>query len=96
MSEMCACEAWDGHMRKEDECVVVKAAISSSEIKMKLLDFVDLQFMQFDLWILGDALKVGWVITQIEAVLMNDKGDDDGKEIIHISCLHNNSTLKVL
>ena len=49
MSEMCAHRAWDEHVRKEDECVVIKAAIDGFKIKMELLDFVNLQFMQFNL-----------------------------------------------
>ena len=93
---MYACEIQNEYVREEDECVVIKTIINDSEVKMKLLDFMNFQFMQFDLWILSDVLKIGWVITQIKAVLMNDKGDDNEKKTIHISCLHNSLILKVL
>ena len=32
----------------------------------------------------------------MEAIPVNDKGDDDGKETIHISYLHNSLILKIL
>ena len=96
MSEMCACEVWDGHVKEEDECVVIKTVISDSEIKMELLDFMNLQFMQFNSQILDNVLKINQMITQIKAVLMNDKSGDNEKKTIYISCLHNNLILKIL
>ena len=83
-------------MREKDKCVVAKAIISSSKAKAKLLDFVNLQSMQFDLQVLGDVSKVGQAITQMEAIPVDSKGGDSKKETIHISCSHNSSTLKVL
>ena len=83
-------------MRKKDECVVIKIIISSFKVKIKLLDFMNLQFIQFNLWVLNDALKVSQIITQMEAVSVNDKSGDSEKEIIHIPCLHNSLILKIL
>ena len=63
---------------------------------MKLFSFVNFQFMQFDLWVLSDVLKVDQAIIQMKTVLMNSKNDDNKKKTIHILYLHNNLTLKVL
>ena len=96
MSEMCACETQDKHVRKENECVVTKVTIDSFKAKVKLLDFMNFQSMQFDLQILGDASKINQAITQIKAVPVDGKGGDSGKETIHIPCSHNSPILKIL
>ena len=44
-------------MKKEDKYVVIKVTIDSSEVKMKLLDFMNFQFMQFNSQVLGNVLK---------------------------------------
>ena len=93
---MCAYEAQNEHVREEDKCIVAKVIISSSEVKAELLNFMNLQFMQFNLQILGDALKIDQAITQMETISVDGKSGDSRKETIHILCSHNSSTLKIL
>ena len=45
MSEMCACRAQNKHVKEKDECVVIKTVINDFKVKMKLLNFVNLQSM---------------------------------------------------
>ena len=46
---MYAHRVWNEHVREEDKCVVAKTVINSFKVKAELLDFINLQFMQFDL-----------------------------------------------
>lgn len=63
MSEICACRALNEHVREKNKCIVAKAVISDSEVKMKLLDLMNLQSMQFDSQVLHYVLKVDRTMT---------------------------------